>query len=148
MKKRSFEVYRCKLVREKTIEYVGHINRPSDVADAANAMGFSDFAEEVFAIFDVDTKGKIIGYHEISHGDLNSAQIHPREIFKRAIVNNSAGIVLVHNHPSGDATPSEDDIKVTKRIVEAGHLLGIPVVDHIIIGDKSRYYSLKSEGDF
>ena len=83
--------------------------------------------------------------HEISHGDLSSSLVHPREVFKRAILNNAATIILCHNHPSGSLKPSLDDRSITNRLKSAGDLLGISVIDHIIISE-SDYISFKSEG--
>ncbi|MTI84963.1 MAG: hypothetical protein FH756_13985 [Firmicutes bacterium] len=84
-------------------------------------------------------------FHTVSVGTLNSAQVHPREVFKVAIISNSAAIILGHNHPSGDPEPSHEDIEVTNRLVEAGQILGIEVLDHIVCGD-SKYISLKTKG--
>ena len=78
-------------------------------------------------------------------GVLSSSPVHPREVFKEAIKMSSAGIVLAHNHPSGDPSPSQDDLLLTTRLRNAGEILGIPVIDHIIFGD-NRYISLKEQG--
>jgi DNA repair protein RadC len=83
----------------------------------------------------LDTRNRIIGLHEISRGNLNTSVIHPREIFQRAILNNANSIILFHNHPSGDCEPSADDIQTTKLLAKAGKLMGIPVLDHLVIGD-------------
>ena len=78
-------------------------------------------------------------------GSLNVSVVHPREVFKRAILQNANSIILMHNHPSGDPTPSKEDIDMTDRLIEAGELLGIRVLDHIVIGDENNYISLKQE---
>ena len=91
---KGFNVYKCKLVKEKEVPYFGRINVPDDVFTAAKELGFAEYAEEVLGMFTTDTKGNIIGYHEISHGDLNSSVVHPREVFKRAIVENCGAILL------------------------------------------------------
>lgn len=98
--------------------------------------------KEHFKITMLDTKNHIIGISEVSIGNLNSSIVHPREVFKEAIKRSSSAIILVHNHPSGDPTPSREDINITKRLVECGDLLGIRILDHIIIGDK-KHISLK-----
>ena len=98
--------------------------------------------KEHFKITMLDTKNYIIGVEEVSIGNLNSSIVHPREVFKEAIKRSSSAIILVHNHPSGDPTPSREDINITKRLVECGDLLGIRILDHIIIGDK-KHISLK-----
>ncbi len=100
--------------------------------------------KEHFLILILNTKNFLIGIETISIGSLNSSIVHPRELFKTAINKSAAGIILAHNHPSGDATPSKEDIEVTKRIKNGGQLLGIDVIDHIIIGDNC-YYSFKEE---
>ena len=83
----------------------------------------------------------------MSTGSLNSSIVHPREIFKRAVLQNAASIIICHNHPSGDPTPSQEDINTTKRIYDAGKILGIELLDHVIIGD-NKYTSLKEKGVF
>jgi len=83
---------------------------------------------------------RVIAYHEVSRGTLDSVLVHPREVFKAALLANAAAIVATHVHPSGGPTPSPDDVAVTRRLAAAGEILGIPLLDHIIIGD-GRYYS-------
>lgn len=100
--------------------------------------------KEHFIILMLNTKNFLLGIETVSIGSLNSSIVHPRELFKSAINKSAAAIILAHNHPSGDATPSREDIEVTKRIKSGGQLLGIDVIDHIIIGDNS-YYSFKEE---
>lgn len=143
---KEFNLYKCKLVREKQISYKSEIRNPDDVFGAAKAMGFVDYTEEVLGILTTDIKGGVTGYHEISRGDLNTAVVHPREIYKRVLLTNSSAIILVHNHPSGDVTPSEKDIQVTKRLVEVGEIMGVPVLDHLIIGSNGNYFSMKTNG--
>jgi len=102
-------------------------------------------AEEVFAIATVDIKNKVTGVFEVSTGTLTSSLVTPREVFKRAILQNAAGIVLAHNHPSGVSDASSDDISVTKKLQKAGKIMGINVVDHIIIGSKDNFISMQEE---
>lgn len=99
--------------------------------------------EEIFAILTLDTKNKITGVFKVSTGSLSASIVHPREVFKRALLQNASAIILLHNHPSGDPKPSTEDIDITKRLIEAGEILGIKILDHIIIGDETRYISLK-----
>lgn len=101
--------------------------------------------KEHFKTLMMDVKGSVIGVENISTGGLSSTEVHPREVFSPAVKKNASTIVLVHNHPSGDPTPSNMDIAVTKRIQEAGKLMGIKVLDHIVIGD-GIYVSLLGEG--
>ena len=102
-------------------------------------------AEEVFAIATIDVKNKVTGVFEVSTGTLTSSLVTPREVFKRAILQNAAGIVLAHNHPSGVADASSDDISVTKKLQKAGKIMGINVVDHIIIGSRDNFISMQEE---
>ena len=115
-----------------------------DAAAAFMAL-LQDEAAEVFGVLCLTTKHRAIAYHEVSRGTLDATLVHPREVFKGALLANAAAIIVGHNHPSGDCTPSPDDIALTQRLVSAGELLGIPVLDHVIIGD-GRYISLKEAG--
>jgi DNA repair protein RadC len=102
-------------------------------------------SKEHFKVVMLNVKNKIIAIETISIGSLNTSIVHPREVFKAAIERSASSIILVHNHPSGDPTPSREDVEVTKRLVEAGNILGIKVLDHVIIGD-GRGISLKEKG--
>jgi DNA repair protein RadC len=102
-------------------------------------------AEEVFAIATLDVKNKVTGVFEVSTGTLTSSLVTPREVFKRAILQNAAGIVLAHNHPSGVADASSDDISITKKLQKAGKIMGINVVDHIVIGSRDNFISMQEE---
>ncbi|MBT4376820.1 DNA repair protein RadC [archaeon] len=97
----------------------------------------SNLKKEYFKIILLDTKNKVIGIEQISVGILDASIIHPREIFKPAIKNSASRIILIHNHPSGDPTPSIEDLDITRKLTEVGELIGIQVLDHVIIGDKS-----------
>mgnify|MGYP000318124722 FL=1 len=101
--------------------------------------------KEHFKAILLNTKNHVISIEDISVGSLNSSIVHPREVFKPAIKRSSASIILVHNHPSGDPVPSKEDIEVTSRLVDAGNILGINVLDHIIIGNNS-ILSLREQG--
>lgn len=103
------------------------------------------YRQEHFFCLLFDSRGGIIEEKEVSVGDLNSAQANPREVFAGAIRRNASSVAFIHNHPSGDPTPSQADLATTRRLVDAGNLLGIPVIDHIIIGDGT-YVSFKEEG--
>ena len=137
---------RVEMVREKgnsTKSVVNAINGPGDVAAICEYLQSKD--REQLDILCLSTQSKVIAIHTVSIGSLNSSIVHPREVFKAAILANSASIILVHNHPSGDPTPSDEDIKLTKRLCEAGKILGITVLDHVIIGD-GRFESLTESG--
>ena len=100
---------------------------------------------EHFCIALLDRKGHIIGLNTVSIGGLHSSIVHPREVFKPALILGAASIILCHNHPSGDTTPSKEDLEVTNRLIEAGKIMGIEILDHVIIGDDS-FCSLKARG--
>ncbi|HII00477.1 TPA: JAB domain-containing protein [Methanosarcinaceae archaeon] len=101
--------------------------------------------KEKFITLYLDTKNQILKEETVSIGSLNASIVHPREVFKSALLESSASVIMIHNHPSGDPSPSREDILVTEKLVEGGKLLGIDVLDHIIIGD-GKYVSLKDEG--
>jgi len=122
------------------------IKGPEAVVKALRAS-IKDKAKEHFKLILLNPRNKIIGISTISIGTLNASLVHPREVFKDAITHSAASVVLAHNHPSGDPEPSEDDIEITKKLVESGKILGIEVIDHIIIG-KNDYYSFKAKGCF
>ncbi|MFC2011436.1 DNA repair protein RadC, partial [Chloroflexota bacterium] len=103
--------------------------------------------KEHFLALLLDTRGQLIKTAEISVGSLDTSIVHPREVFKEAISASAASVIFVHNHPSGDPEPSEDDMKLTERLAQAGEIVGIDVLDHIIVCDKN-YISLKSKGLF
>ena len=124
------------------------IQSPNDIFNIAqNVIQANEYAEENLWLITLDTKNNITGIFTVSTGSLNSSIVHPREVFKRAVLQNAASIIICHNHPSGDITPSQEDINITKRLYEAGRILGIELLDHIIIGD-NKYTSLKEKGVF
>jgi DNA repair protein RadC len=120
------------------------IKNPEAVVKAIRAS-IKDKAKEHFKLILLNPRNKIIGISTISMGTLNASLVHPREVFKDAITHSAASVVLAHNHPSGDPEPSEDDLKITKKLVDSGKILGIEVIDHIIIA-KNRFKSLANEG--
>ncbi len=122
------------------------IKTPDDIAGLVSGR-LKDKKKEYFLAVLLDTRNQLIKIAEISVGSLDSSVVHPREVFKEAISASAAAVVFVHNHPSGDTEASEDDVQLTKRLVEAGEIVGIEVLDHIIIGGKS-HASLKREGLF
>jgi len=139
---------RVVLVKEKVGRYElpRKIGSPEDAYNAITTLtNVQEEAQEVFGILILNTKNKIVAAHEVSRGELNSSLVHPREVFKPAVLHNAAAIICFHNHPSGDQSPSETDIKTTNRLVEAGKIMGIEILDHIIVGDEG-YVSLKQMG--
>lgn len=141
---KNIDVMKCRLVKESEIPY-GPIRTPGDASGVFRAMGLADAADEIFAIACLANNGAVTGVHEVSHGDLGMCIVHPREVFKRALLNNASGIILAHNHPSGSLEPSEEDRATTQRMKAAGELLGIAVEDHIILSSAG-YYSFKDGG--
>lgn len=126
-----------KLVKEATHRYEvdKQVCSPEAAAIIANQVLFMNFEpQEVFAVLLLDTKNKVNMVTEISRGTLNESIVHPREVFKAAVLANAAAIICLHNHPSGDLHPSYADIQLTKRLVKAGEVLSITVLDHIIVG--------------
>jgi DNA repair protein RadC len=101
--------------------------------------------KENFTTLHLDGKNRIVCMDVVSIGSLNQSIVHPREVFKSACLSNAAAIILVHQHPSGDATPSREDIAITKRLKEAGEIMGISVLDHVIVGD-GEYVSFVEQG--
>lgn len=112
------------------------ITSPQDVAEIFIPL-LRDEMKEKFILVCLNSANKIIAHDEISVGNLNSSVVHPREVFKAAIDHRSASIILLHNHPSGNPEPSNEDISITKKMVESGKILDIPVFDHIIIAGNS-----------
>jgi DNA repair protein RadC len=106
-----------------------------------------EFDREVFVVLSLDTKNRVLAVEATSVGSLSSTIVHPREVFKSAILANAAGIIVAHNHPSGDLEPSVDDLQLTDRLKDVGALLGIPLLDHVIIGN-GQFYALAHQGRF
>ena len=137
--------YRVTLVREGSVSNSNnHIRTPQDVMDVLSTE-YDNAVVEMAQMLALDTKNKIIGIFVISTGSLNASIIHPRDIFQRAILSNAASVILAHNHPSGDPTPSSEDTELTKKLVDAGKILDIPILDHVVIGD-GKFVSLKERG--
>jgi DNA repair protein RadC len=129
----SVPVYRIALVRERTHNVVTkRISQPEEAADLFRSY-MADPDRELFAVMVLSAKNEVIGIHTVSIGTLDSTIVHPRETFKPAVLLNAASIIVAHNHPSGDPTPSFEDREMTKRLVDAGEILGIPVLDHLVI---------------
>ncbi len=122
------------------------LKAPEDIVRVVQGR-LKDKKKEYFLAVLLDTRNQLIRVAEISVGSLDSSIVHPREVFKEAISSSASSVVFVHNHPSGDTEASEDDIALTKRLYEAGEIVGIDVLDHIIVGGKS-FTSLKRQGLF
>ncbi|MBM7836128.1 DNA repair protein RadC [Clostridium sardiniense] len=128
----------------KSFNEFKRITSPREVANMLyGEMGASN--QEVLKLIILNTKNEVIKIKDVFKGSLNSSLVHPREIFNEAIRSSAASIIICHNHPSGDPTPSSEDIKVTTRINQSGEIIGIKLIDHIIIG-RNNYVSLKEKG--
>lgn len=131
----AFEISRRILSQQKTLSDK-KFTSPDSVAEEFIPI-LRDELKEKFLIVCLNTNNKIVWKEEISVGNLNSSIVHPREIFKVAVEHSAASIILIHNHPSGNPEPSKEDIAITKKLVEAGNMMQIPVLDHIIIAGNS-----------
>jgi len=138
--------YAVKLVKETRSKYgVKTITVPADAAAIATKL-ISDSPQEKLIALHLDGKNEVVGYNIVSSGLLDRSLVHPRETFQAAILANAASIILAHNHPSGQLVPSGEDRTVTFRLRDAGKLLGIELVDHLIV-TRSGYYSFKEHGE-
>lgn len=125
-------------------EEVKAIRSPRDAADLLIEQ-LRYLQKEHFVCLFLNTKNHIISQETLSMGSLNASIVHPREVFRAAIKCSSASVIFAHNHPSGDPTPSPEDLALTKRLVDAGKIIGIEVLDHLVIGDM-KFVSLKEQG--
>ncbi|RNB90211.1 DNA repair protein RadC [Brevibacillus nitrificans] len=139
-------IVRIQMVRESSLLYPQRrIRMAKDVVGLFQSF-LQESDREIFFLLALNVKNEPTAIHTVSVGSLDSTIVHPREVFKVAILSNSASVIVAHLHPSGDPTPSQPDLDVTKRLQEAGELLGIPVLDHIIVGTEGAYVSLKEGG--
>lgn len=145
--------FKLQVIKEKEYEYscinVLKLGCPYDFMQiCSKTLELTKEPEEIFGMVTLDTKNNITGYFEVSRGSINSSIVHPREVFKRAVLQNASSIAFIHNHPSGETEPSHEDINLTNRLEECGRILGIKLLDHIIIGneDSDNFFSFKEEG--
>lgn len=138
----AFELVRR--VQSQKISERASFKRSSDVANHYLPL-MRDLRKEVFKVLLLTRANRLIKEVLISEGTLDASIVHPRDVFKEALLEPAAGVILIHNHPSGNPSPSEEDLRITKQLVEAGRLLGIRVYDHIILAGES-YRSLADEG--
>lgn len=139
-------LYTTRLVRETEFTYPDRfqVTDPDEVATVLHDY-FSDKDREEFLVVLLDTANTVIGLSQISVGGLSSSIVDPRQVFKTAILSNAAAIILAHQHPSGNPEPSQEDIKITRQLTEAGEIMDIPVHDHLIITE-ANYTSLAERG--
>jgi len=136
---------RCRLVRETpSAQTPDRIRGPGDVFRFISKLLDGD-PQENFVVIHLNTQHRPVSFERITRGILDASLIHPREVFRGAILASAAGIILAHNHPSGDPTPSPEDRTVTRQLTTAGEIIGIPVLDHVVVGE-GRYVSISEEG--
>ncbi|KAF6558355.1 DNA repair protein RadC [Paenibacillus sp. EKM202P] len=141
------QVIHLKLIREKSMLFSGRkVHKPDDTVQLFREF-IGDCDRESFCILTLSTKNQPLALQQVSLGTLNSSILHPREVFKFSILSNAASIIACHNHPSGDPTPSSEDISMSIRLQKSGELLGIELLDHIILGQDG-YVSMKERGLF
>ena len=142
--KAAFELARRVQETKRPIESFTRFTSASQVFEHLN-YEFRDHRKEYFMALLLDGKNRIIKRAQISEGSLNQSIVHPREVFNAAVRESAAAMILLHNHPTGDPAPSPEDLEVTRRLCEAGQLMGIKVLDHIIIGEGA-FYSFAERG--
>jgi DNA repair protein RadC len=149
-KTRTFDalvpMYSCQLVRDSETNPTERIASSAFEAAPILRAIIKDSDREHFVVMALDSRRRVIGANVVSIGTLNASLVHPREVFKPAILLNAAAIVVGHNHPSGDPAPSSEDREVTRRLTKAGELLGIPLADHVVIGSGDSFYSFREQG--
>jgi len=142
---KRLNVVRVQMVKDHSVTYdAERLTAPEQAASAFRAL-VGDADREVCCALMLDGKNRMVCIHQVSVGSLSQAIVHPREVFKAAILANAAAVILVHNHPSGETEPSREDRELTRRINEAGDLIGIKLLDHVIVGDHG-YYSFAGSG--
>jgi len=138
-------VYQTMTVSEDITNYLRPNTRYTSPTQIYETFSFlKDETKEYFISLHLDGKNRVVCIDMVSQGSLNQSIVHPRELFKTALLSSAAAVILLHNHPTGDPTPSTEDLTITKRLMEAGDMIGIKVLDHIVIGDS--YYSFSERG--
>lgn len=144
--KKRVNIISLRVVKESSVLYEGSdgrkISSPSDVRTLVKPF-FEGLDREKFLVIYLNTKNEPNAIHTVSIGCLNSSIVHPREVYKGAMMTNAAAVIFAHNHPSGNPKPSQNDKNITNRLVDAGEILGINVVDHLVIGSDEDYFSFK-----
>lgn len=147
---KKISVYRVQLVKQDAFDFENdYVRAPRDAEEISRTFLHHEFGgdpdREVFGILWLNTKNRVTALEISSIGSLNASIVHPREVFKSGILHNACSFVCFHNHPSGDPSPSPEDIRITTRLKECGDLLGINFMDHIVLGE-DRFISLKEQG--
>ena len=146
-KEGELRVVNIRMVKEPSLYSTEKIKSPEDVMRII-AKELATYDREVFAVLNLKTNGQPINLNICSIGTLDTSVVSPREVFKSCILSNSAAFIAIHNHPSGNMSPSQEDRDVTKRLLSCSELLGVKMLDHIVIaGETGKMYSFKSEGE-
>ena len=148
MKKQKIPIVHLQMVKDTEIPYGGmKLDNPKDAAELGKRF-LGNMDRECLVVCAMDTKMKPTHIQIVGIGAMNYCPASIPEIFKAALLSNAANILLFHNHPSGDVTPSKEDVQLTRKVVEAGKLLGIPLQDHIILGEDDDFFSFQEAGIF
>ena len=146
MQSKRVDIVQVKMVKERSMLYSARRIQSTSDADELVRQFLDELDREAMIVVALNAKSEPTCLQVISIGSLSASIVHPREVFKVAILSNAYSILLAHNHPSGDTTPSQEDIKLTKRIKNASDIMGISLLDHLIIGSDG-YYSFKENGE-
>jgi DNA repair protein RadC len=139
------ELVNVRLVKDRTLYSHTPIHSPKEALDTFGDL-VCDMDREMLAVMNMDVSGRVINMNIVSIGSLSSSVAHPREILKASILSNAQSIILLHNHPSGQLSPSKEDIELTDRMSKVCALVGIPLIDHVIVGpDRDRYFSFAAK---
>ena len=138
-------VFETVTVNDTITEYLKPHTRYTSASQVFDTFSFLRYeTKEYFIALHLDGKNRVVCIDMVSTGSLNQSIVHPRELFKTALLSSAAAVILLHNHPTGDPTPSTEDLTITRRLIDAGDMIGIKVLDHIVIGDS--YYSFSERG--
>ena len=132
-------------IGEKPAVYSKRVHCETDVAELAR-MVVGDAAQEVMLVFLLNIKNHVVGFTEVARGSIDSCPVDLRQLFRVAVISGAAAIIVAHNHPSGDPTPSEEDRRLTRRVEEAAELLGIKLLDHVVVTDTD-CSSMRAKGE-
>ena len=138
--RKGLDLVRIRMAPDRTLKTQEPVSTPIEAVDLITKE-FGDLDREVFMVLNLTCHLQVINLNICSMGTLNYTVVHPREVFKASILSNASAVLLIHNHPSGILEPSKEDIDLTERMVSAGKILGIDVLDHLIIGTKERAYT-------
>ncbi|MED5052580.1 JAB domain-containing protein [Anoxybacillus rupiensis] len=133
------------VIKKRKAKHLLQLITSPEIAAAVARKEIGNEDREVFLVIVLNTKNEIAAIHRCHVGSLNASVVHPREVFKAAILNNGSSIIVAHNHPSQNTTPSREDLEVTKRLVTVGQMIGIEVLDHLVVSENS-YFSFKENG--